>query len=377
MNKILILICVLYGVSGYAQTDHILKKKKQHFMISGTFGSGSVLPSNPFVKGENMLMKPIEKYQYVSLRALWQNPGYTSWQQLYKGPYYGIGLAYGDFQNPQEIGHPISYYGILGIPIKRWKWIEIFSEVQFGMASNWNFYDSLANPKNIVIGGGLTIHLDISLKLNINLSPRIDVGSGLSFIHFSNGGFERPNRGFNIYSPFVELKYRFAKRPDYKNIQSLSAIKKSTDLYLMLGYGDHQLVEHEFDTNYFAIGGLSIIFFRQFSNAFRVGMGTDMNYWMGLTVNKDGTMGPRTTDNITAGLILQPEMIIDRLTLTGGFGIYARHLQYGNFQQTYQRLGVRFNFYKNLSFGVNVRAVNFMLAEFLEFNLGYQIRLGN
>jgi hypothetical protein len=85
-------------------------------------------------------------------------------------------------------------------------------------------------------------------------------------------------------------------------------------------------------------------------------------------------MGPRGIDNLTVGLILQPEVIIDRMTLVGGIGIYALHLKYGNFNQMYQRLGVRFDIYKNLSLGVNIRAINFMLAEFLEFNVGYRIR---
>jgi hypothetical protein len=37
-------------------------------------------------------------------------------------------------------------------------------------------------------------------------------------------------------------------------------------------------------------------------------------------------------------------------------------------------LGVRYDIYRNISLGVNVRAVNFMLAEFLEFNVGYRIK---
>jgi len=142
----------------------------------------------------------------------------------------------------------------------------------------------------------------------------------------------------------------------------------------MLGYGDHQLNEYELDTNYFAVAGLSTIYFTQLSNAFRLGYGVDFNYWMGLTALPDGTIGPRDFKNLTVGLLVQPEFIIDKLTLVSGIGIYAVHLNYGNFQQTYQRLGVRYDFYKNLSFGVNVRAINFMLAEFLEFNLGYRIR---
>ena len=142
----------------------------------------------------------------------------------------------------------------------------------------------------------------------------------------------------------------------------------------MLGYGDHQLVEHELDTNYFAIGGISAIYSTQFTNAFRLGYGADVNYWWGLNALSDGTPGKYSFDNITLGLILQPELIIGKLTLVSGIGSYAIHLTYGNFKKPYQRLGARFNFYKNWSIGVNVRAINFMLAEFMEFNLGYRIR---
>ena len=63
--------------------------------------------------------------------------------------------------------------------------------------------------------------------------------------------------------------------------------------------------------------------------------------------------------NYDYGSIIQPELIIDRLSIVGGIGVYALHLHYGSFNQTYQRLGVRYDIYKNFSLGVNVRAVNF------------------
>jgi hypothetical protein len=74
----------------------------------------------------------------------------------------------------------------------------------------------------------------------------------------------------------------------------------------MLGYGDHQLIEHELDTNYFAVGGISAIYFNRFSNAVRIGLGTDINYWWGLNALPDGSPGPYSFENITVGLILQP-----------------------------------------------------------------------
>ncbi len=369
----LLIILTLIISAGFAQKDTVQQKNKQFPAISAAYQYGNILPTTDFVKGDNLSGEPILHMQTYTLKALWQNPGYTNWQKVYHGPYYGGGISLGDFSNPDEIGYPVSVFGILGIPVKRWNKLELYSEFQFGLAFNWQHYDSINNPKNLVIGGGLTVHLNLGINAFYPITRNLDFGAGLNFIHFSNGGFERPNRGFNIYAPSVELKYHLTKRPAVREIGAAGRIQRSNDFYFMLGYGDHQLVEHELDTNYFAVGGISLIYFNQLSNAFRMGLGSDINYWWGLNAKADGTIGPRTGENFTIGLILQPELIIDKLTLVGGIGIYAHHLHYGSFNQTYQRLGVRYDFYKNTSIGVNVRAVNFMLAEFLEFNLGYKI----
>ena len=216
--------------------------------------------------------------------------------------------------------------------------------------------------------------MNIGLNAFYPITENLDFGVGINFIHFSNGGFERPNNGFNIYSPSIELKDHFSGRPDIRSVKSPGRLSRSNDLYLMMGYGDYQIYDHELDTNYFAVGGISAIYFTQFSNAFRLGYGTDINYWWGLNARPDGTPGPYAFENFTLGFIVQPEFIIDKLSLVGGLGIYAVHRNYGNFKQTYQRLGVRYEIYKNLSLGVNIRAINFMIAEFLEFNVGYRIR---
>lgn len=370
---ILTSISILIHIYCIAQENRT-SQKPLHFLLSGAYGHGKVLPTTPFVQGDNLKGEPIENYQFFSAKAIWQNPGYRHWQRVYRSPYYGVGLSLGDFSNPQEVGSPISCYGILGIPVKRWNNLETYTEFQYGMTGNWKHYDSITNPKNVVIGGGLTVHLDVAMKLFYTKGQHIDVGAGLSFIHFSNGGFERPNRGFNIYSPSLEFRYRFTERPNYKSIDKAEKLKRYNDLFIMTGYGDYQLADHELDSNYFAFAGFSFIYFSQLTNAFRLGAGSDLNYWWGLNANPDGTYAGYSFENITVGFIVQPEFIIGKLSLVGGMGIYALHRNFGNFEQIYQRLGVRYDVYKNLSFGVNIRAINFMLAEVLEFNLGYKIR---
>ncbi|MEI6059252.1 MAG: acyloxyacyl hydrolase [Bacteroidota bacterium] len=372
--SLLAFLCAL-ALHVFSQTDTINPGHKSYRSISANYQYGSILPTTDFVKGDNLMGKPMTKYQAYTLKMLWQNPGYTSWQKVFHAPYYGAGITIGNFYNPLEVGYPVSLYGILGLPIKRWKKLELYSEFQFGFAGNWKHYDPVNNTKNLVIGGSMTVHLNLGISAFYPLTKHMDLGAGLSFIHFSNGGFERPNNGFNIYSPSIELKYHLlSDRPDLSTVKIPGRLDRSNDLFIMLGYGDYQLSQHELDTNYFAFGGISAIYFTQLSNAFRLGYGADANYCWGLTALPDGTMGPQSAKNLTLGFILQPEIIIDKLTLVGGIGIYAIHPDYGSFNQTYQRLGVRYEIYKNLSLGVNIRAINFMLAEFLEFNLGYRIR---
>jgi hypothetical protein len=373
MKLFLLMMCVFYALGVAAQNVEEKEKKKNYPSISSNFQSGKILPTNPFVEGDNLKGEPLQKFQAYTLKMLWQNPGYTQWQRVHHAPYYGFGLSMSNFFNANEVGYPISAFGILGLPIKRWKKLELFVEFQYGMAWNWNYYDPVSNPKNIVIGGGFTVHADAGINAFYPLSERIDFGAGLSFKHFSNGGFERPNRGFNILTPSLELKYHLNERPNVRNIEKAAKQERNHEFLLMLGYGDHQLVEHELDTNYFAIGGLSGIYLTDLSNAIRLGYGVDFNYWWGLNAGKNGEANTPTFENLTLGLVLQPEVKVGRLTLVTGIGIYALHRNHGNFKKAYQRLGVRYDIYDNWALGVNVRAINFMLAEFMEFNLSYRI----
>ena len=94
---------------------------------------------------------------------------------------------------------------------------------------------------------------------------------------------------------------------------------------------------------------------------------------MGTPIRTNEFIETLDIQNLTIGLFLQPEFIIDKLSMVSGIGIYASHTHYGNFDQIFQRLGVRYEFYKNLSAGINVRTINFKTAEYFEFNLGYRI----
>ena len=239
-----------------SQSDSSATKKKNYPFVSFNYHYGNIMQTNDFIRGENQYGEPMKRYQSGSLKIGWQNPGYADWQKVYHGPTYGVGFYVGDLSNPEEIGYPMALYGFFGIPIVRLNKFELYTEFQFGLAWNWQHYDSISNPNNIAIGSGLTVYLDIGLNAYYPITKNLDLGLGLSFTHFSNGGFERPNRGVNLVAPSIELKYHINGRPDVRNIEKAPKdLEKSNDLYFMLGYGDHQLNEHEFDSNYYAVAG--------------------------------------------------------------------------------------------------------------------------
>lgn len=348
-------------------------QNKQYPFVSLQFHQGKVLNTNDFVGGDNLSGKPVERYQSLSVKIGLQNPGYQDWQKVYKSPYYGVGFFMGDFFS-DEIGKPYAAYGFLGIPTIRWKMFELYTEFQYGMAWHWNHYDPLQNSKNVAIGSNITVHAAAGLNALVHVNRNFELGGGIGFTHFSNGRMERPNAGINLMAPSAELKYHFRGRPNFKIVPKAEKLARSNDFSIVLGYGNHQLTTILNDTNYFAIAGISAIYSFQHSNAYKSGVGLDLNFWWSLTARADGTQGVVGWDNLTTGIVYQPEFFIGRFTMLAGVGIYARHLEYGNFKQFYQRLGVRFHFSDHFSAGANVRSVNFYEAEFIEFQFGYHLK---
>lgn len=347
------------------------KTREQHFMLSGAYGYGNVLITDPFLRINNAQNKPIDRYQFASLHALWQNPGYADWQKVLNFPYYGAGIAVGDFFT-EEIGYPISAYGILGVPLKRWKKVEAYAEFQVGLTGNWNHFDEETNRNNISVSTDVSAYLVAYLKAFYQFNQRIEGGLGIGLIHSSNGAVKVPNFGLNAYAPSLELRYRFKERANYQTIDRLTEFKREKSLYVMLAYSRYQSVLLGFDSNNFSMFGLSAVYLKQVKNMLRIGPGLDINYLPDLNLIT-GESKSNTLDDIAVGVVLQPEILIGDLTFVTGVGVYVKHLAYGSFQKVYQRMGLKYRVYDNLSLGVNVRANDFSLADFLEFNVGYTI----
>lgn len=371
----LTLILLLSCLSVLSQVTDSSGQQPDHFALSLAAGSGHVFPTNPFVEGRNLAGEAVETHRHLSLKMLWRNPGYQDWQLVFRLPYYGFGFTLADFQNPEEIGYPISIYGVLGFPLIRVSRLSLFAEFQLGLATNWEVYDPVTNPMNISIGSPFVVHVDGNLRALFELTRRVELGAGIHFRHFSNGGLERPNRGFNLWTPSLELKYSFRDHPDMAGIPPAGQLERSNELVLSWHYGYYQMIEFEMSPYYFHVTGLNLHYLLHPLNGFKTGLGIDLSYDQALTVREDGSPGPKGMDNISLGLSWQLECVLDRLSMVGGIGCYARNVKYGGFNKMYQRIGVKYHFTPRFHLGMTVRTIDYAVAEYLEFNTG--VRFGN
>jgi hypothetical protein len=107
----------------HAQHDSINNQKIKvwpNSSIQVMYQNGRVFTTNEFLRGTNNEAEKINTYQAFSIKFSTQTTGKKHWEQLYKFPYWGIGLYMADFYNPEEIGFPLAFYGFLNAPFIRW-----------------------------------------------------------------------------------------------------------------------------------------------------------------------------------------------------------------------------------------------------------------
>ncbi|MGB0868668.1 MAG: acyloxyacyl hydrolase [Flavobacteriales bacterium] len=349
---------------GQNTVDLKKKKSKANFVLDFSYDYGEILNTNKFLNGDNLAQKKIDQYSGFTLKFGLQNSGKQDWQQVYKYPYYGLGLSFYNLKS-EEIGNPISTFAYFGMPLWRFKAIEIYGEFQFGFAGNWNEYDSITNPKNISVSTNITAYTGGGIRALLNLNSNLDLGFGFNFKHFSNGGGSLPNKGINFNGSEIVCRYHIQKRPRFSLQEKQDINKNQNEFRAFVNFGQYQTIDNGNNKHENTVIGISALYFYQHTIKYRNGLGLDLNNW----IEKSGNSNQ---NHLSLGVVFQPELTIGNLDLVGGIGVYAKHQAYKNFDQFYQRLGMRYNFNSKISFGFNIRAIDFYLAENIEYQIGYR-----
>lgn len=209
-----ILWIALFANNVHAEdTDTLQVQQKIIHRLEWDVVPSTILHTNPYLKGANDERRTMNHAFTTRLKYAFQMPQTSVQAQTYKDAYQGIGVAYHNL-NPQ-LGNPLSAFIFQGAPIKRFtSSLSLNYEWNLGLTFNWHPYNQETNPQNKVIGSKVTAYIDADFYLSWRLSNHLDLNTGISLSHYSNGNTSIPNAGLNIIGGRVSLAYYLNRKND-------------------------------------------------------------------------------------------------------------------------------------------------------------------
>jgi len=357
--------------------------------IKGSFQPGRVIPTNNFVRGQTLANDTIDGSTSFSLVLLKQTTGDKLWDQLYGYPVYGIGVYSAFFKETSELGTPVSVFGYFSAPFARDRKLSFNYELGLGLTFNWKNFNPVSNPNNIAIGAARSAYIEAGVNLEYQLSKKLFASAGYGLYHFSNGHLKLPNFGLNMQALKFSLRYQL-------NDAAISFVKNPVpefnkcwewDISVFGGAenviysGDDVDIITKYKGLYFPVFGVNNTFSRSVSYKSKIGAGFSVGYNGALNAQVAVENGELDEMDLPFGnhimLSVYPsyELVIDRLSviLQPGFYLYRKKTAELT-PATYQRVGVKYHFWKDYFAGISLRAYQYHVSDFIEWNIGRTIK---
>ncbi|MDE6339348.1 MAG: acyloxyacyl hydrolase [Muribaculaceae bacterium] len=266
-----------------------MESKGSEWRIGAEISPAYPLPTNSFLKGDNIYGERVDATFTGTLRGDFSFNPQSKWGMLYPGLYQGLGVDVRTFFRQRLLGTPVSVYILQGAPFKHFsKRLWMGYEWRFGAAFGWSdrsgdFYDYAFYP---AISTRVTAHMGVSLKLTYALSERWQISCGVDATHFSNGNTSFPNSGINTLGVSAGVSYVINPQPDtYKPSEELIEEEdRKKWLWDILAYGAWRKRQvHIEDTapvlpGTFGVAGMQFSSLRKFNRYFCAGAALDMKY---------------------------------------------------------------------------------------------------
>lgn len=390
MNRLLIFFLYLIISSIVNAQTETLQTKKTFYddkFVTASYQNGYVLPTNDFVRGINAENDTIDFFQTFTLKLTKQTTGNKHWEQNYKYPEYGLGISILNFDNPKEIGLPIAFFGYFSAPFINRNRFKFSYEAGLGLAFNWKKYSS-SNPNNNAIGAKQTAFIDLGVKTEFSLTERLCLDMGVSLSHFSNGRLKEPNLGLNTIAPKFSLRYKINPHKIDLIEREIPKFKPKNEIYLSTFAGQKNIIydslnvnlSEKFEGETFFVFGISTLYNRQISYKSKLGIGFDISYDGSHLIQTAIDEGVNEVenglflDNIHISVFPSYELLVDKVSIIiqPGFYLYRKNIK-NQSPVFYQRIGLKYNFYNDFYVGVNLRAYQYHISDFIEWNIGYRI----
>jgi hypothetical protein len=359
--------------------------------LGSNFDLGFVMPTNAYLRGDYLGGEPVRNYGSLSVEFGWQTSGEKLWHKLYGNPGWGVGIYHAEFGRPEDLGMPWALFGYYEGPFKRWKRASIHYHYRMGLSLGWKPFDPVDNPFQISLGSSRAVYANLRIFFRYHISNSFDLEAGVAFSHFSNGSTVKPNKGINMIAPAVGVHYTFDGKEDTESPVIIPEYEDNWEWYAAFNFGQKQVVFDttnalkEIDRRYIGVNynifGISSAIYRQFSHKSKFGAGIDFLYDESINANIDTEndyvvqSSSNFADRVAIGIYPAYELAVNKLSFLVQGGIYVvRKKRPHQIPAFYQRLGMKYHVLRNVFIGINIKAYNMKVADFIEWNAGYRLR---
>ncbi len=373
--------------SSVSLADHFRREPRFLHQLAAELRPAYVIPSISFLEGDNSKGKPIDKSYSAHLKYSFKFTPGSCIDKIYGGVYQGIGLAYYNFFEPRELGNPLAVYLFQGARIARISpRVSLNYEWNFGVSFGWEPYNFDYNWHNTVIGSKVNAYLNANFYFNFMLSPLVDLVSGITLTHFSNGNTKFPNAGLNTTGLKVGLIYNFNrhKAPSQALFQPPPpAFERyiSYDLVLFGAWRRKGVMsnggeEYVASPHSYTVAGFNFSPMYNFNYRFRAGVSLDGYYDGSANVYKDYEdhskfATPPLKYQTALGLSARAEYVMPYFSVNLGLGTNVLHSG-GDLTGLYQILALKINVTRSSYLHIGYSLRDFHLPNFLMLGIGYR-----
>lgn len=294
------------------------------------------------------------------------------WAKGFGYPELGAVYMWFDLGSPTYLGHAHCIIPVINFTMNgRGKRSALFLRMGSGIGYVTKIFDRETNYKNTGTSSHLNAAVNFLVEYRYSISPTVNLRTGLSLSHLSNGSYKKPNAGLNLPSMFVGVGYRFKSNSLFKPNFNADSLDIPHGVFTVVGFGGGKQ-ENPIGTKRYPVAGLSCEYTWRTKPFQRIGVGLDAMYngtsEANLQAQGDSIHGLQLT---RIGANLRYEFQVGRIGVNLGIGPYL----YGKDKTggpLYQRLALRYFFSKKV-FGHIALKTHWGNADYIEYGLGIRL----
>lgn len=377
-------------------------------MLGADIRGAYVLPTlrNASIK-DNILWDDAKPSYFESAIHLKYGFSYTADSQkgrIFPGVWQGIGAGIDMFDNPKDLGVPVTLYFFQGAPV--WKItnrLSLFYEWNFGASFGWKPCRDYIAKSRVLVGSKVNAYIDLGVGLSWKITPALSLTTGLEIAHFSNGNTSFPNPGVNMLGLRVGINHTLNSSKNLANAQNKGysagapynyyydleeepGNRKHKIGYDVTVYGAwrKRIYENGGKTmvldGHYAVAGFSFSPMWKIAPIFRAGLSADFQWDRSTNLTKHHIGGEDSTDifftqphsilsQVCAGVAGRAELVMPFFSINVGTGYNV--IGPKETRATYQMVNLKLYVYKGFYLNAGYQLLNFFKENNLMLGIGY------